>query len=77
MKKTLSIFFGMLFVSLSSFAQLTINQSVSPAGPYKVGDTLTVSYNVTKGTTKPRYVWLRYNYDNKAMVMVPNSTKFG
>jgi len=77
MKKTLSIFFGMLFVSLSSFAQLTINQSVSPAGPYKVGDTLTVSYNVTRGTTKPRYVWLRYNYDNKAMVMVPNSTTFG
>jgi len=77
MKKTLCIFFGMLFVSLSSFAQLTINQSVSPAGPYKVGDTLTVSYNVTKGTTKPRYVWLRYNYDNKAMVMVPNSTTFG
>ena len=77
MKKILSIFFGILFVSFSSFAQLTINQTVTPAGPYKVGDTLTVSYNVTKGTTKPRYVWLRYNYDNKAMVMVPNSTSFG
>ena len=77
MRKTLCIFLGMLFVSLSSFAQLTINQSVSPAGPYKVGDTLTVNYNVVRGTTKPRYVWLRYNYDNKALVMVPNSTSFG
>jgi len=76
MKKFL-FFIGILLVSFSSFGQLTINQSVSPAGPYKVGDTLTVSYNVTKGTTKPRYVWLRYNYDNKAMVMVPNSTTFG
>ncbi len=77
MRKTLCIFLGMLSVSLSSFAQLTINQSVSPAGPYKVGDTLTVNYNVVRGTTKPRYVWLRYNYDNKALVMVPNSTTFG
>jgi len=77
MTKTLCIFFGLLLVSLSSFAQLTINQSVSPAGPYKVGDTLTVNYNVVRGTTKPRYVWLRYNYDNKALVMVPNSTTFG
>ncbi len=75
--KNLITLFGVFFISLSSFAQLTINQSVSPNGPYKVGDTLTVSYNVVKGTTKPRYVWLRYNYDNKALVMVPNSTSFG
>jgi len=75
--KNLITLFGVFFISLSSFAQLTINQSVSPNGPYKVGDTLTVSYNVVRGTTKPRYVWLRYNYDNKAMVMVPNSTSFG
>ncbi len=75
--KNLITLFGVFFISLSSFAQLTINQSVSPNGPYKVGDTLTVSYNVVRGTTKPRYVWLRYNYDNKALVMVPNSTSFG
>ena len=75
--KNLITLFGVLLISLSSFAQLTINQTVSPSGPYKVGDTLTVSYNVTRGTTKPRYVWLRYNYDNKALVMVPNSTVFG
>ncbi|NDF60896.1 MAG: hypothetical protein EB100_07425, partial [Crocinitomicaceae bacterium] len=75
--KKLILFLCVFFTYLTSFSQLTINQSVSPAGPYKVGDTLTVSYNVVRGTTKPRYVWLRYNYDNKALVMVPNSTSFG
>ncbi len=76
MKKAI-LFLGLFLISLASFSQLTINQTVTPAGPYKVGDTLTVKYNVTRGTTKPRYVWLRYNYDNKALVMVPNSTTFG
>jgi len=74
--KNLILFFGVFLISLSSFGQLTINQTVTPSGPYRVGDTLTVRYNVTRGTTKPRYVWLRYNYDNKALVMVPNSTVF-
>jgi len=74
--KNLITLIGVFLVSLSSYGQLTINQTVTPAGPYKVGDTLTVKYNVTRGTTKPRYVWLRYNYDNKALVMVPNSTTF-
>ncbi len=76
MKKTI-LFLGLFLISLTSFSQLTINQTVTPSGPYKVGDTLTVKYNVVRGTTKPRYVWLRYNYDNKALVMVPNSTTFG
>ena len=74
--KNLILFFGVFLISLSSFGQLTINQTVTPSGPYRIGDTLTVRYNVTRGTTKPRYVWLRYNYDNKALVMVPNSTVF-
>ena len=76
MKKIL-FFLAVLLVSISSYGQMTINQTVSPAGPYKVGDTLTVTYNVVRGTTKPRYFWLRYSYDNKALVMVPNSTTFG
>jgi hypothetical protein len=76
MKKAI-LFLGLFLISLTSFSQLTINQTVTPTGPYKVGDTLTVKYNVVRGTTKPRYVWLRYNYDNKALVMVPNSTTFG
>jgi hypothetical protein len=75
--KKIILFLCVFFTYFTSFSQLTINQSVSPAGPYKVGDTLTISYNVVRGTTKPRYVWLRYNYDNKALVMVPNSTSFG
>jgi hypothetical protein len=39
-----------------------------------VGDTLTVTYNVDKGTTKPRYFWLRYQYNNKALTYL--STTF-
>ena len=53
------------FVSLTSFGQLTINQEVTNTKPYRVGDTLTVRYNVIKGTTNPRYIWMRYQYSNK------------
>jgi hypothetical protein len=73
MKKLLTILGILLTVSLSSFGQIIVNQSVS-AGPYKVGDTLTVTYNVDKGTTKPRYFWLRYQYNNKALTYL--STTF-
>jgi hypothetical protein len=74
MKKLLTIL-GML-MSLSSFAQINVSQSVTPAPPYKVGDTLTVKYNINRGTTLPRYFWLRYSFNNKALAMVPNSTVF-
>ena len=67
---------GILLVSLSSFAQLTVNQTVSPATNLKVGDTLTVKYTITKGTATPRYFWIRYSFNNKALAMVPNSTAF-
>lgn len=76
MKKLLFIF-GLFCLTLTNvYGQMTINGSITPSGPYKVGDTLTVKYNVDKGTLKPRYVWLRYQYDNKALVMVQNSTVF-
>ncbi len=65
-----------LFTSLNSFAQLSVNQTISPTTNLKVGDTLTVKYTVTKGTTAPRYFWLRYSFNNKALAMVPNSTVF-
>jgi len=65
-----------LFTSLNSFAQLSVNQTISPTANLKVGDTLTVKYTVTKGTTTPRYFWLRYSFNNKALAMVPNSTVF-
>jgi hypothetical protein len=74
--KKLIIFLGVFLLSLSSFGQIVISQSVTPAPPYKVGDTLTVTYNVNRGTSLPRYVWLRYSFNNKALAMVPNSTVF-
>jgi len=75
MKKFL-LFFGMLLVSLSSFAQLTISQSFSPNTNLKVGDTITVSYNLTKGQVikNPRYLWFRYQFNNKALTYI--STTF-
>ena len=74
MKKLLT-FLGIL-ISLSSFGQIVVSQSVTPAPPYKVGDTLTVKYTVARGTSLPRYFWLRYSFNNKALAMVPNSTVF-
>lgn len=65
-----------LFTSFSSFAQLSVNQTISPTTNLKVGDTLTVKYTITKGTATPRYFWIRYSFNNKALAMVPNSTTF-
>ena len=73
MKKIL--FIGLLLLlSLTSFGQLTINQSFSPTTNLKVGDTLSVKYTVIKDTNTPRYFWLRYQYNNKALSYV--STAF-
>ena len=68
---------SILFVSFSSFAQLTINQEVITPPPYKVGDTITVNYNINRGvspTTSPRFFWLRYQFNNKALTYL--STTF-
>jgi hypothetical protein len=70
-------FLGVLLISLSSFtaqAQLTIDQAITTAGPYKVGDTISIKYTVAKGTTTPRYFWVRYRFNNKALSYV--STTF-
>jgi hypothetical protein len=78
--KRLFTFLGVLLVSLLSFtaqAQLTIDQSITTVGPYKVGDTISIKYIVAKGTnpvTTPRYFWLRYRFNNKALSYV--STTF-
>jgi hypothetical protein len=74
--KKLILSLGILLVSLTSFAQLSVNQTISPTTNLKVGDTLTVKYTVTKGTATPRYFWIRYSFNNKALAMVPNSTAF-
>ena len=72
--KKLTFLIGVLFLSLQSFAQLTVNQSVTPTTGLKVGDTVSVKYTVARGTTTPRYFWLRYQYNNKALAYV--STTF-
>ena len=73
MKKLLLIV-GMLIVAITTNAQLTVNQAVVTSAPYKVGDTIQIKYTVAKGTTKPRYYWLRYQFNNKALSYV--STTF-
>lgn len=75
MKKLLTIITFLLLSNLS-FGQLSVTQSFTPTTGLKVGDTLTVRYTVTRGVTKPRYFWLRYSFNNKALAMVPNSTVF-
>jgi len=73
MKKLLLII-GILIVSITTNAQLTVNQAVVTPAPYKVGDTIQIKYTVAKGITKPRYYWLRYQFNNKALAYV--STTF-
>ncbi len=74
--KKLLLFLGIFLTSLTSFSQISASQSVTPAPPYQVGDTLTVKYTIARGTTTPRYFWMRYSFNNKALAMVPNSTVF-
>jgi hypothetical protein len=75
MKKLLSLGVFLLFTYVS-FGQLTISQSLTPSTGLKVGDTITVKYTLTKGTVikNPRYLWFRYQYNNKALSYV--STAF-
>jgi hypothetical protein len=73
MKKLLTLL-GILLISIATNAQLTVNQSVTPTTGLKVGDTISVKYTVARGTTTPRYFWLRYQFNNKALSYV--STTF-
>jgi hypothetical protein len=70
--KRLLTFLGIFLISLSSFGQLTITQSIAPTTGLKVGDTLTVTHTLTKGTVikNPRYLWFRYQFNNKALTYV-------
>ena len=76
MKKLLTLI-GILVISIAASAQLTINQSVITASSYKVGDTISVKYTVAKGTNTPRYFWLRYQYNNKALAYVSTTYSQG
>lgn len=73
MKKLLAF---LLLLPLVSFGQVIINQSVLEAGPYKVGDIITIEYRVNPNGLDLNYFWLRYHYHNNALEMVPNSTEF-
>jgi hypothetical protein len=68
--------FLFLLIPFFSFAQVIIDQSVKEAGPYKVGDTITIEYRVEPGNLDLNYFWLRYVYHNNALEMIPNSTEF-
>ena len=70
MKKLILLTTLLFFVGISCFAQLTVNQSIVSKSSYAVGDTIQVKYTVAKGTTTPRYFWLRYQYNNKALAYV-------
>jgi hypothetical protein len=76
MKKLLTLI-GILVISIASNAQLTVNQSVTPTTGLKVGDTISVKYTVVKDTTTPRYFWLRYQYNNKALAYVSTTYSQG
>jgi hypothetical protein len=71
--KKLLVLLGII-ISLSTNAQLVINQSIVSKSSYKVGDTIQIKYTVDKKTTTPRYFWLRYQFNNKALTYV--STTF-
>jgi hypothetical protein len=77
--KKFFIILGVTLLSLLAFtanAQLNISQSLTPTTGLKVGDTITVKYTLTKGDTivNPRYLWFRYQFNNKALTYL--STEF-
>jgi hypothetical protein len=72
MKKLLAL----LLLPLLSFGQIIIDQSIVEPGPYKVGDIITLEYRVNPGNLDVNYIWFRYDYNNKNLEMIPNSTVF-
>ena len=73
MKNILIFLFLIPFIS---FGQVTINRQIVEAPPYKVGDVITVKYNINAGAESPRYLWVRYQYNNKVLTPVANSTLY-
>jgi len=68
----------LLLLPTLSFGQTIVNQQVVEAPPYQVGDTITIRYTLQNLTGQPdfRYFWLRLQYSNKHLQLVPNSTVF-
>lgn len=57
-------------------SQVIINQYVVEEPPYSVGDVITIRYDVISNGNNLQYVWFRYNYSNKHIELIPNSTTF-
>ena len=72
--KNLILFF--LLLPAAAFGQVTINRQIVEAPPYKVGDVITIKYNINAGAQSPRYLWIRYQYNNKVLTPVANSTVY-
>jgi hypothetical protein len=73
--KKLLILLSLIFMCNLAFSQgISINRTIVEPGPYKVGDIITIRYNINSGTQTPRYLWLRYQYNNKILLPVANST---
>jgi hypothetical protein len=75
MKKLLLFLFT---IPTLSFGQIIINQEVVEDSPYTVGDTITIKYTLKNlsGQSDFKYFWLRLQYSNKHLQLVPNSTSF-
>jgi hypothetical protein len=73
MKKLIFLIF---LLPIISFGQVTINRQIVEAPPYKVGDVITVKYNINAGAESPRYLWVRYQYNNKVLTPVSNSVVY-
>lgn len=75
--KKLLLLLSFIFMSNFTFGQgMSINQSIVEPGPFRVGDVITIRYTVNSGSQTPRYLWLRYQYNNKVLLPVANSTVY-
>jgi molybdenum-dependent DNA-binding transcriptional regulator ModE len=77
MKQLFTLISVFLMSITSSYGQLTINQSIVPKSTYKVGDTIQINYTVARGTSTPRYFWLRYQFNNKALTYLSTTWSQG
>ena len=75
MKKIILFLF---LIPTLSWGQIIINQEVVEDPPYVVGDTITIRYTLQNLTNQIdlRYFWLRLQYSNKHLQLIPNSTVF-
>jgi hypothetical protein len=77
-QKPFYLVLAILCISLKSIGQVLINHSIVEQPPYLVGDTVTVVYSLKNisSNQEVRSVWLRTQYSNKHLELIPNSTVF-